>query len=644
VVRIVVLKALIAAKDTLDDDMAVVIASDLAKDMAGEPLLRGVSFRLERRDRMTLSGRNGAGKTTLLRMLSGETSIDGGELSVAKDVRIALHDQRPPRDRDLSLRDYVLSGARDLLALEEQLTTLELAMAEGATDNATLDAYATAQARLEHAGGYTWREGINATLHGLGFRDEHLDRSLETFSGGELTRASLARALAGDPDLLLLDEPTNHLDIESLEWLESHLQNLDAAVVLVAHDRWFLEAVGTAVLELEAGRARFFKGTWHTWRKEKAARELALGRAIDKQQAEIDRLERFVTRFRAGTRARQAQARQKRLDKMERIGRDPRDGKGLGFGFKPPERSGRVVFEVEHGELTIGSRTLLHDFELWLERGEHVSLVGPNGTGKTTLIHALAGERELDGGKLLRGHNVKIGLLSQHAEEMGSTGTVLEAAQRATGLKPNETRALLGRFLFSGEAAEKPLDGLSGGERRRLSLAILVQSGANVLILDEPTNHLDLESREALEAALQQFQGSLLLISHDRALLDAVGTRTIAVEDGTLRSYVGGWPEYLRVREERQEAERLAKRSKPAAKPVVVAPAPKGQSKNAKQQAKQLEAEIEAAEATLRALEAELADPSAWNDPRSAEKSTKRHAKAKQTLDELYARWETVAG
>src|SRR3954452_22627429 len=469
--------------------MAVVIASDLAKDMAGEGLLRGVSFRLERRDRLTLSGRTGSGKTTLLRMLAGETSIDGGELSFAKGVRLALHDQRPPRERELSLRAYVLSGAKELLAIEERLAELEGAMAEGATDAATLDAYATAQARLEHAGGYGRRGGINATLHGLGFRDEHLDRSLATFSGGELTRASLARALAGDPDLLLLDEPTNHLDIESLEWLQNHLQQLDAAVVLVAHDRWFLEAVGTAVLELEAGRGRFFKGTWHNWRKEKAARELALGRAIERQQEETARLEPSLTRSRAGTRARQAQSRQKRLDKMDRVERDPRDGKSLGFGFKAPERSGRVVFEVEHGELRIGERELLHDFELWLERGEHVSLVGPNGTGKTTLIHALAGERPLDGGKLLRGHNVKLGLLSQHAEELGAAGTVLEATQRATGLKPNDARALLGRFLFSGEAPEKPLDGLSGGERRRLSLAILVQSGANVLILDEPTNH-----------------------------------------------------------------------------------------------------------------------------------------------------------
>src|SRR3954447_14170316 len=618
--------------------MAVVIASDLAKDMAGEPLLRGVSFKLERRDRLTLSGRNGSGKTTLLRMLSGESGVDGGELVFAKDVRVALHDQRPPRDRDLSLRDYVLGGCKELLALEEELATLEAAMAEGDMD--VLDRYATAQTRLEHAGGYNWRESVNSTLHGLGFRDEHLERSLETFSGGELTRASLARALAGDPDLLLLDEPTNHLDIESLEWLEAHLQSLDAAVVLVAHDRWFLEAVGTSVLELEGGRSKFFKGTWHQWRAEKAQRELALGRAIEKQQAEIAKLERFVARFSAGTRSRQATSRAKKLDKIERLTTDPKDGKGLGFAFKPPERSGRVVFEVEDGLLKIGDRVLLQDAELWLERAEHVSLVGANGSGKTTLITALTGGREFDGGKLRTGHNVKLGLLAQHADALGTGRTVLEACQRATGLTPNNARALLGQFLFSGEEAEKPLDGLSGGERQRLSLAILVHSGSNVLILDEPTNHLDLESREALEEALQHFQGALLLISHDRALLDAGAPRTVALEDQTLHSYVGGWPEYVRVREERLEAEKAAKRGKPVVKET---PKPVARSKNETARAKKLEQQIEAAEAALATLEAELADPSAWNDPRWAEKSTRRHAEAKKKVEALYAQYESVA-
>ena len=627
--------------------MAVVIASDLGKDIAGEPLLRGISFKLERRDRMTLSGRNGAGKTTLLRMLAGEASVDFGELVFAKDVKVALHDQRPPRERTLSLRDYVLSGARELVAIEEELGALEQAMAGGAHDEHTLRRYAEAQARLEHAGGYTWRERALQTLHGLGFRDgSDLDRSLDTFSGGELTRASLARALAGDPDLLLLDEPTNHLDIASLEWLELHLISLDAAVVLVAHDRWFLEAVGTSVLELEAGRGKFFPGSWHAWRRERAARELAMGRAIERQQAEIARLERFVTRFRAGTRARQAQSRAKKLEKIDRLSPDPSDGAGLQFAFKAAERSGRVVFEMLDGRISAPGKPLLDDAELWLERGEHVSLVGPNGAGKTTLIEALAGRRELDAGKLRTGHNVKIGYLSQHADELptGTARTVLEATQRLTRLTPNKARALLGRFMFSGEQAEKPLDGLSGGERRRLSLAILVNSDANVLILDEPTNHLDLESREALEEALQAFGGSLLLVSHDRALLDAVGTRTVAFEDRSLHSYVGGWPEYVRVREERaREAWARKDRPGPRRKP---GPDRKPAAKRPEQGADTaaLEREIEAAEAALRELEDELADPSAWADPKKTAASTERHEAARRAVEELYARWEQVAG
>jgi ATP-binding cassette subfamily F protein 3 len=645
--------------------MAVVIASDLGKDIAGEPLLRGISFKLERRDRMTLSGRNGAGKTTLLRMLAGEASVDFGELVFSKGVKVSLHDQRPPDERELSLRDYILSGAAELVAIEQELTALEHAMAAGSHDEATLDRYARAQARLEHAGGYAWRDRALTTLRGLGFgRESDLDRPLRSFSGGELTRASLGRALAGDPDLLLLDEPTNHLDIESLEWLEAHLVSLDAAIVLVAHDRWFLESVGTAVLELEAGRGRFFAGTWHQWRRERAAQELALGRAIERQQAEIERLERFVTRFRAGTRAKQAQSRVKKLAKIDRLSTDPTDGAGLEFAFKPPERSGRVVFELADAELSVPGKTLLESAELWLERGEHVSLVGPNGAGKTTLIETLVGRRELEAGKLLTGHNVKVGFLSQHADELatGTARTVLEAAQHATGLTPGKTRALLGRFLFSGEDAEKPLDGLSGGERRRLSLAILVNSGANVLILDEPTNHLDLESREALEGALSAFPGSLLLVSHDRALLDAVGTRTVALEDRKLHSYVGGWPEYLRVRDER------AKAPPPPAPAPGGAPGPsasaavangtdgsgRGRDRGAKRTppkprdggrgGKRLEAEIEAAEAALRSVEDELSDPAAWSSPDASARSSARHEAAKRSVEELYERWESVTG
>ena len=682
--------------------MAVVIASSLRKELSGGVLFDGVSFKVERRDRMALAGPNGAGKTTLLRALAGEVSLEGGELALTKGTRIALHDQRPPAQSSQLLRDYALAGTADLAAVEAQLRTLEESMASGTHDPATMRRYSAAQAKLEHAGGYDWRDRAASFVRGLGFTDDDLNRPLSTFSGGELTRASLARALASQPDLLLLDEPTNHLDIESLEWLEKTLTSLDTAIVLVAHDRWFLEAVGTSVLELEAGRSRFFPGTWTQWRTEQAAREIALGRQIDKQQAEIARLEAFVERFRAkATKAKQAQSRVKRLDKIERIERDPRDRAGLKFDFKAPERSGRIVFEMTGGRVEVGAdppRVLVDNAEIWLERGEHVSLVGANGTGKTTLIDTLAGVRPLAAGKLSTGHNVKLGHLSQHADELGRgpggrARTVAEACVVHTGLTPGKARALLGRFLFSGEDAEKPLDGLSGGERRRLSLAILVASGANVLILDEPTNHLDIESREALEDALLAYEGSLLLVSHDRALLEAVGTRTVAVQDGTLRSYDGGWQEYLRVREEKRLAERApaaakAGRAKPAAKapaPVAAAaavpapaaapaPAPASASrkrkkaaepgcasdrmaaatingngagttlsKNARRHIARLEREIEQAEAELKALEQELAGPEAWATPDRSAASSERHAAAKRAVEEAFAGWEAAA-
>src|SRR5918912_3089813 len=300
--------------------MALLIASNLRKELSGDPLFDGVSFKVERRDRVALSGPNGAGKTTLLRILVGETELHGGELAFQKGTRVALHDQRPPLERALTLREYVLSGATDLVAAEGELRRLEEAMARGDHADATLRRYAEAQARLEHAGGYAWRERTNAVVRGLGFADADLDRPLATFSGGELTRASLARALGGDPDLLLLDEPTNHLDVENLEWLERELQSLDAGIIIVAHDRWFLEAVTNAVLELEAGRSTYFAGPWHEWRIETASRLQAASKAAERVGRDIERLERFVARFRASTpkKARQAQAKLTQIARLEK--------------------------------------------------------------------------------------------------------------------------------------------------------------------------------------------------------------------------------------------------------------------------------------------------------------------------------------
>jgi len=623
--------------------MAVVIASNLRKELNGDPLFDGVSFKVERRDRVALSGPNGAGKTTLLRALVGETSLQGGELAFQKGTRIALHDQRPPLERRLSLREYVLSGATDLLALENELRQLEQKMADGEYSDATMRRYGEAQARLEHAGGYDWRERATAVLRGLGFRDQHLDRQLETFSGGELTRASLARALGGDPDLLLLDEPTNHLDVESLEWLERELQSLDAGILIVAHDRWFLEAVATAVLELEAGRSTYFAGPWHEWRIEKAARLHSATKTADRIGADIQRLERFVARFRASSEkmARKAQVKMRQIDryKQERakatdqIDLLTRRGKKLGFEFLKPARSGRTVVEAQNLTVRIGDRVLLDGVSFAIERGEHVALVGPNGAGKTTLLETMLEKREPQGGTVRLGHGVEAAYFSQQEMELDTRGSVLQCVQRATGLQRPDAQKLLGRFLFSGWAEhEKPVVALSGGERRRLALAIVVASGANFLVVDEPTNHLDLESREALEEALEAFPGTILLVSHDRALLDAVAERTLAIEDLQLNSYDGGWADYVREREARAAPPPPTPKQKASKQRKQPRLTPAGSDP----ELERIEAQIAERETIVADLERRLAED--WNDVATLA----AHRQARDELQSLLQRWETV--
>jgi len=614
--------------------VAVVIASALRKELSGSVLFDGVSFKVERHDRLALAGPNGAGKTTLLRALAGEVSIEGGDLAFEKGTRIALHDQRPPAHSSSLLRDYVLAGTADLTAVEEELRALERSMAAGTHDAATLRRYSAAQARLEHAGGYDWRDRAASVVRGLGFTEADLDRPLLTFSGGELTRASLARSLASQPDLLLLDEPTNHLDIESLEWLESMLRTLDAAVILVAHDRWFLEAVTTAVLELEGGRSFYFPGAWHVWRREQAARAIHQTKTAMRQAEQIERLERFVQRFRyKASKAKQAQSKLKQIERIEAVRVRAPDARKrtLGFEFLKPPRSGRDVLVVDDLTIRAGDKELLESASFAIERGEHVALVGPNGSGKTTLLETILGVREQAGGKTRLGHGVVPAYFSQHEAELDERGSVLDAAMSGTGLKRPEAQSLLGRFLFSGwDEHEKPVAVLSGGERRRLALAIAVASGANFLVLDEPTNHLDLESREALEAALEAFPGTVLLVSHDRALLDAVASRLLAVAERGIASYPGGWADYARA----QESEPAAAGPPPPAKPKRERP--KRPAREGPTPLELVEQEVARAEARLAEVEGKLAED--WGDVRLADE----HRSARAELEALLGRWESM--
>jgi ATP-binding cassette, subfamily F, member 3 len=609
--------------------MAVHLTS-IAVAFGGDDVLTDVSAIVRPRDRLALVGRNGAGKTTLLRVLAGELAPDAGEVSAPAGTRVALHDQRPPLAGRETLGSYVGAGAAPARRLEQELRDLEQRMAAD-HDDALLRRYDAAQREFERAGGYAWRERLEAVARGLGFAAADLDRPLETFSGGELTRASLVRALAAEPDLLLLDEPTNHLDTDAIEWLEAHLAALDAGVVVVSHDRWFLESVATGVLEIDRGRGRVEKGSYSNWRRVRAERIVAQAGAYERQQQELAHLQRFVDRFRYGTKARQAQSKLKAIDRIERVDR-PTETRRLRFDFPPPVRSGRIVLEAQGLEVDAGGRTLVRDASFAVERGQRVALIGPNGAGKTSLLEVLLGRRPAAAGRARIGHNVGVGYYSQQSVDLPEAHRIVDVLTAGTGLTGPQARTLLGRFLFSGDQAEKPVSVLSGGERRRLALARTVVSGANLLVLDEPTNHLDIESREALEDALLSFPGTLVFVSHDRALIEALATRTLAIEAGAVVAREGGFADYVRAHAARPSPPRRAPRARAAAAKRTPRPAARDVDR--------LEAAIALREEELGGIETRLSQPDEYLDDAALVADGSRHKQLQEELATLYREWE----
>ncbi|MGN6377552.1 MAG: ABC-F family ATP-binding cassette domain-containing protein [Gaiellales bacterium] len=624
--------------------------TSVALSYGADEVLSDVSFILRPRDRVALVGRNGAGKTTLLRMLAGELGPDRGEISIPSSTRVALHDQRPPLASDTTLGEYVGGGAAVAQELEEELGRLESRMAEGDAGAQVLGRYEAAQREFERAGGYGWKARLESVARGLGFSPEDLDRPLRTFSGGELTRASLTRALAAEPDVLLLDEPTNHLDTDAIEWLEEHLESLDACVLLVSHDRWFLESVATGVLEIDRGKGRYDKGSYSHWRALKAERMAAASDAWERQQEELAHLQRFVDRFRYGTKARQAQSKLKAMDRIERVER-PTTQRSLRFQFPRPARSGRVVCEVEGLELGVAGRTLVSEGSFAIERGQRVALLGPNGAGKTTLLETLLGRRDPQAGRVKLGHNVTVGYYSQQSLELPDAYRTIDAVIQGSKLTGPQARDLLGMFLFSGEDVEKPVSALSGGERRRLSLARTVVSGANFLVLDEPTNHLDIESREALEDALEAFPGTLLLVSHDRALIEALATRTLAIENGLLVARDGAFGAYASSHAPQHHAPlppppSAAAKPKPKPRPKQQpAPRPRGPrpSQRHAREAARLEREIASMEEELGAIETRLSAPDEYRDDEALATDGRRHQALQEELAYKYRDWERHA-
>jgi ATP-binding cassette subfamily F protein 3 len=619
-------------------------ATQLTKAFGAETVLDAVSFRLDPGEHLALVGRNGAGKTTLLRILAGQMPADAGQVSLPRGARVALHDQRPPLGLDLTLEAYVAQGVQGAEQAERDLAELEARMAGGDATPEVLGAYEAASTRLEQAGGYAWRAWMERVLRGLGISDEELGRPLQGFSGGELTRASLARALVSRPDVLLLDEPTNHLDLAAVEWLEKALADLGAAVLLVSHDRWFLESVATGILELDRGRGKLWPMRYSAFRRERALAAERAGVAADRQAAEIARLERFVTRWRAGTKSRQAASRQKRLDKMPRV-EAPRRETALAFGFPRAERSARLVIEVDGLDVEVPGRRLVSGAGFAVERGQRVAVVGPNGTGKTTLIETLVGRRPPARGRVSLGHRVELAYFSQHGEDLPDDRTILETVLSRSDMTPGQARTLLGGFLFSGDMVDRKVEKLSGGERRRLGLVCLMARGGNLLVLDEPTNHLDTESREALEAALEAYDGTVVMVSHDRALIDAIATHTLALEEGVAALRIGGYTDLLRAREA-GEAPAPARRGAPAAgRAAARTPAtPRDPSPSRLQrEVRRLEERIAEIEGRVASVEAELADPDVLADRERLAERGERHRELQEELAWVLREWERTA-
>jgi ATP-binding cassette subfamily F protein 3 len=654
--------------------MSIVTFNNVEKSFGGQRLFTTVTFAVDGHDHAVLVGRNGTGKTTLLRLISGDEHADGGTIARARGRRVWLHGQTPELEAERPVRDYLLEAFGDAVRLEAELRATEEKLSGLAEHSPglrdTMKAYQQVQRRFEAAGGYGFRSRLTGVVEGLGLPEDMLDRGLLSLSGGELTRVTLARALLADADLLLLDEPTNHLDIDSVEWLESFLSEYPRAFVLVTHDRRLLEKVGKRVLAVEHEHVEAQTGDFATYLKESEARLDLMRREYEQDVEKIAQLQRFYDRFHAKKdKAKQAKA---KLTQIERIKRDlkepPRQTKSFKLGLPQPQPSARVVLEMKTPVLTVGSaddpsgvRPLVRDIDIVLERGEKVALLGANGSGKTTLVETVAGLRNLASGAAHLGHNTRVAYYSQQGRELDEAATCLQTVLPLVGQDEEQARKLLGRFQFGADEVEKRVEMLSGGERSRLRLLALLVGDANLLLLDEPTNHLDMGSVEALADALDDYTGTILLVTHDRHLIDRVASRVLEIHDGGLLNHLSA-ARYWEARAARlgedglagSTAAQVAGAGAAAGGSARRAAAPSGaaktrQTKETAEEARRRRARLRGAEAAvLRAekrlgeIDAELAEPETYADRDVLNRLLDERGAVESRLQHEYEEWERL--
>ncbi|CAN5635132.1 ABC-F family ATP-binding cassette domain-containing protein [soil metagenome] len=631
--------------------MILVSASGLGRQYTGDPVFTDLQFEIRAGERIGLVGPNGAGKTTLMRLIAGTDNADMGRMHVRPGIRVSLLKQEPDFSPDQTLLEVARSGMASLLDLQQELeeAAQELGEAEDDADRERATRrYTDIQDRIEHQDAYSIEHRVEEILAGLGFAPGDFPRPARTFSGGQQSRLMLAKLLLESPDLMLLDEPTNHLDVETTTWLENYLSRQPVAMVIVSHDRYFLDATVNKIWELFQGRIDAYPGNYTQYWRLRQERAKVLERQADKQADQAADLQRFIAKFGVGTRASQAKDKAKKLERLQSQNVElMRDISGPPMGFDEVERSGDLVIEAK--DLSKGyDYPLFQGLNLAVLRGQCVGIIGPNGAGKTTLVKTLIGREKPDSGEVKLGHKVQVGYYDQGLESLPPETTVLRSVwpEDDTTWVEQSVRDLLGKFGLRGDLVFQTIGQLSGGEKGKAALARLCATGANLMVMDEPTNHLDIWSCDALERSIKAFEGTVLVVTHDRYFLNQVVDRLVVVNEGRARVIEGNYEAYqYLVRQEAETAQ--AQQQRRANSQARAAPAPsRSDGKPRKKRlfpyrkAAEIEREIAVVEAELSALEQALGEPETWKDADRARASQQRYDELTEGLSQLYAHWE----